>query len=176
MGIFAEVDLPKLIDFYAECERVGIGYGLGAKAPKMSFPPDRIEKIDCSGFVRWALFHATGGALLLPDGSQNQREWCEWKERNGHMRKTSSYENAARYMTDSRLFICFIKPGVNGCGNVGHVWLLCNADNENGADTIESCGGRGVTSRRWDTLVLRRQVYSVFELPTRDVKAASPKK
>jgi hypothetical protein len=165
--MIAKVDLAKLLQFGAQCERRGITYGYGAKASHLSDTPDMISRIDCSGFSRWALFHATDGALILPDGSQAQREWCEQKAKAGELHQVSSYVNAARYMNNQRLFICFIKPFANGCGSVGHVFFLLNTDADFAAETLESCGGRGVCSRPWDTGVLRREFYNAFELPTK---------
>lgn len=158
------INLEKLESIFAQLERRGVQYGLGAKAPKLTCPPSAIKKIDCSGAVRYLLFQATDGALVLPDGSQNQRAWCEAKAREGDLRKVN-YEDAANYITDTRLFIAFIKPFVNGCGEVGHVWLLTNYDNAPGADTLESYGGVGIGSRPWNSRTLRREVFSCYELP-----------
>lgn len=145
-------------------------YGLGAKAPEhpyfhnpyVSLSP--IREIDCSGFVRLAIFRATGGKLLLPDGSQNMRAWCEEQARNLQSGVRSvRYSEAARYVTPKRLFICFIKPNARGCGNVGHVWLLVQRKGK--AMTLESHGGRGVDSRPWNTHVLLDEDFSCYELP-----------
>ena len=156
------VNLEKLLALHAECERRGIKYGLGAKAPAMAATPAQIARIDCSGYVRWLLWQASGGALKLPDGSQNQRDWCE-----KNLREVGSYRDAAQYMTGKRLFIAFIRPGYNGCGPVGHVWLLLDGDPGMGvtAETVESYGGHGPGSRPWNARTLMREVYSVFELP-----------
>ncbi len=158
-----KVNLQELLKIHAQAERQGIRYGLGSKAPSLSSPVHTIPAIDCSGYVRWLLFQASGGTLKLPDGSQNQRAWAEQ-----NLREIGSYRNAAAYMTGTRLFIAFIRPHHNGCGAVGHVWLLLDGDNGAGvaAETVESCGGRGVCSRPWNTGTLLREVYSVFELET----------
>lgn len=156
------IDLKKLEQLHAQCERRGIGYGLGAKVAHLSDTPDKFQRVDCSGYVRWILFQATDGALVLPDGSQNQREWAE---ANLHEVR---YADAAAYMTGKRLFICFIRPSHNGCGEVGHVWLLRDGDEGIGvhAETVESHGGHGPNSRAWNTGVLLREAYSCFELET----------
>jgi hypothetical protein len=161
------IDLSILERDFAQLERQGVSYGLGAKAPAGFFhaAPDvslaNLKHIDCSGYVRLAIYRATGGKLTLPDGSQNQRAWAEKNLRE------VPYQDAARYMTGKRLFICFIKPHANGCGDVGHVWLLLDgSDNDGRAETFESHGGAGIDSRAWNTRVLLREVYSCFEVPT----------
>ncbi len=139
-------------------QRRGVPYGYGAKAPGLSCLPSAISTIDCSGAFRYLMYQGSKGQLITPDGSQMQREWAEKNLRE------VPYGNAARYMTNRRLFVAFIKPFRNGCGNVGHVWLL--AQRGGVAATIESHGGGGIDSRRWNYPVLAREVYSCFELPT----------
>lgn len=168
------VDLTILERDFAQLERLGSPYNYGGKAPTSwkgtpiklkDVTPQMIVSrggVDCSGYVRWALGRATGGNMIIPDGSQIQREWAE-----KHLRKVK-YSDAARYMTDSRLFIAFIKPFTNGCGSVGHVWLLAQYDDGNNgtkAGTLESHGGGGCVSRPWNYRTLIREVYSCFELP-----------
>lgn len=165
----------------------GVPYGYGAKAeggadPRnghrwntrstghLSTPIDTIENIDCSGGVRYIVYKATNGQLILPDGSQDQREQCEEWAAAGLIHKVS-YRDAAKYMTGRRLFICFIKPGTNGCGSVGHVWLLVQGSDGH-AVTLESHGGGGIDSRPWDTHTLINENYSCYELPT--VEGATP--
>lgn len=169
------VNLLKLETLFAQLERNGVDYGLGAKAPSLDSEPAKIKKIDCSGFVRYALYKATkepndkDGVLTLPDGSQNQRAWCEQKTAEGELNRVANYADAAKYMTGKRLFICFIRPGFNGCGPVGHVWLLAQYnDGDNGtlAGTLESHGGVGIHSRAWNTRTLVNEFYSAYELPT----------
>lgn len=176
MPTITPVDLDKLERVFAELDLRGVQYGLGAKAEgstykgrrynkrssgNLSTAPNTIDNLDCSGWTRYGLFQATNGKLVIPDGSQAQREWCE----NNGLHKVN-YPDANRYMTDRRLFIAFIKPFTNGCGEVGHVWLLTQYDKDSAADTMESYGGHGIGSRRWDYPVLRRQVFSCYELPT----------
>lgn len=158
------VDLDILERDFAQLERQGVRYRLGGKAPSLSCDPPKIKSIDCSGYVRWALARATGGALKIPDGSQMQREWAEKNLRE------VKYREAARYMTEKRLFIAFIRPGHNGCGAVGHVWLLSHyddGDNDTFVGTLESHGGVGINSRPWWQRTLLREVYSCFELETK---------
>jgi hypothetical protein len=180
------VDLDRLEHVIAQMERRGVKYGLGAKAeggkhpetgrrfnPRsngtISTPVSSIDNIDCSGLVRYALHYATKGALRIPDGSQRQREWCEDMARLGLLHPVGRYADAAKHMTGKRLFICFIKPFTNGCGPVGHVWLLSqydDGDNGTPAGTLESHGGVGVNSRAWNSRTLVREFYSCYELLT----------
>lgn len=161
------VSLLNLWSFFVSLGRVF--YGLGSKAPEKPFfqnptaKLDTLTKIDCSGFVRLAIYRATGGAWKIPDGSQNQRAYFEQLAKEGKVREVN-YWDAAHYINPHRLFICFIKPFENGCGSVGHVWLLVQKDGR--PVTLESHGGYGVHSRPWDTEVLQHQVYSVYEVPT----------
>lgn len=171
------VNLAKLENLFAQLDIQGVRYGLGAKAEGSSYagrqynprstghlttPPQTIDHIDCSGWTRYGLFNATGGKLILPDGSQAQREWCE----NNKLHKVN-YPDTNRYLTARRLFIAFIKPFANNCGPVGHVWFVTQYDADSAADTLESHGGVGINSRAWNYPVLRQQVYSCYELPTK---------
>lgn len=163
--MISPIDLSILEQDFAQLERLGVSYGLGSKAPSALLhdpkaPLAGFDTIDCSGYVRLALYRASGGGLLLPDGSQNQRAWAE-----ANLRQVA-YKDAAAYMTDTRLFIAFIKPFANNCGNVGHVFLLLSPDGDGKAETFESHGGAGIDSRDWNTRVLIREVYSCFELET----------
>lgn len=170
------VNLSIIHQDFAQLERLGSPYNYGGKAENLngdiargseltSITPDMIAKqggVDCSGFVRWEIARATEGRLIIPDGSQNQREWAE--ETLGNPVR---YSDIAKYMTPYRLFICFIRPYHNNCGSVGHVWLVShfNFGNKTKAGSIECHGGGGCTSRPWDYPTLIREVYSAYELP-----------
>jgi hypothetical protein len=163
------IDISMLERDFAQMQRRGVVYGYGSKAPSLACDLSRIKAIDCSGYARLALYRASGGALVIPDGSQMQRAFFEDAAREGLVRGVG-YSDAARYMNDSRLFIAFIKPFTNGCGSVGHVWLLSKYDDGNNgtaAGTLESHGGGGINSRAWNNRTLLREVYSCFELGTK---------
>lgn len=158
----APVSISLLESIFSTCERKGVPYGLGSKID-LSIQPDQLEPgthCDCSGFIRWVLKWASGGAFVLPDGSQMQREWCE----NAGLHKLAHYSDANTYGTPGRLFIHFIKPYTNGCGATGHVWLSIKFNDDTVADTIECYGGHGVGSRVWNARPLRTEVYESFEL------------
>jgi hypothetical protein len=130
-----------------------ISYRLGAK-PKFELTPDQIPDSDCSGWVRYLLYHGTGHTLTLPEGSVDQREWCE----AAGLHRAASYELAAQVGGANRLFICFIVPESTAEG-IGHVFLLSDGE------TIECHFGRGVDSRSWITPILKNLTSVVYELP-----------
>lgn len=161
-GNIAPIDLGKLETVFNHMALRGVAYGLGAKAPSMDCDSDKIERIDCSGFARYAIAKATGGELIIPDGSQNQRVWCD----DMKLHRLARYSDVV-YATPRRLFICFIKPFENGCGSVGHVWFVSQLDGDRDTmpDTMESHGGKGVDSRPWNTRVLKSEAFCAYELP-----------
>jgi hypothetical protein len=166
-----KIDLKKLESLFGQMDIQGIPYGLGAKAdikdhwnPRsrgtLDTPVEDIDHIDCSGFIRYLIYHCSDTRYKLPDGSQNQLKWCE--DNNLHV--VNNYSDANAYMNDHRLFISFIKPFNNGCGPVGHVWLASQIDKDISADTMESHSPNGVSSRPWNYRTLYKQVYKTFEL------------
>ena len=152
------INLKKLHQDFAQLERQGVRYHLGSKAQELSLPLTAIRYLDCSGYIRYALYRATGGALIIPDGSQMQREWAE----KAGLHKLAQYSDVETYGADNRLFIAFIKPGENGSGSIGHVWGISGKP----AETLEAHSS-GVTPRPWNTGILRREVYSVYEMPVK---------
>lgn len=137
-----------------------VAYGYGVKAPSLDCDSSVIRLIDCSGDSRYLIAKATNGQWIIPDGSQAQREYFE----NSGLHKIAKYSDV-QYANPARLFICFIKPNTNGCGDVGHVWMVGQKATHGSIETIESHGGKGVDSRRWDTSVLVNQFYNGFEIP-----------
>ncbi len=137
-----------------------IPYRLGGKAPTLGASPAQLASgIDCSGESRLLLFQATGGALTLPDGSWNQREWAEQNLQE------VPYSQAL-HANENELFIAFITAHVNSAGGVGHVWLVEGQPAGQDNTTLESYGGHGIGSRPANTGVLVRQVHKCFRLPT----------
>lgn len=128
------IDRQKLLDGLAKCKSVPVHYGMGSKAHEpFSFPPD-FTRIDCSGFVRWLIFHATGGQVLIPDGSYIQAD-----DFQKYGFKKGLYADAAN--KDNHVRICFHRPGGRGGDGIGHVWIVLNGE------TLESYGGHGPGSR-----------------------------
>lgn len=161
------VNRKKLLSLHAALIKRGVDYGFGAKAeggsdPRngrrwnrdsthhLSTPVSTIENLDCSGLIRYEAFQASGGDLVLPDGSQAQLDWCRknWKQ-VGY----GFCENR-----DNVLRIAFMTPGVHGVGSIGHVWWIFNGN------TLESYGGHGVGSHKWSVYASR--VSACFEVPS----------
>ncbi len=137
-----------------------VSYRFGAKAPSLKMKLSELREIDCSGFFRLALYWCTTPATTVPDGSANQRQWCE---RMG-FKKLKHYSDVQYATHDgSRIFACFIGPLVVAGVTLkaGHVWLVHQGK------TIESRGARvGVSSRHWNQSVFRLRRAVAFELPT----------
>ena len=126
-----------------------IKYSLGSK-PALSADPSAIKSSDCSGFVRYLLYHASGMTLDIDPrgGTYWQNEWC--KE---HKLDAVDYSTAA--LGDGWLRIAFIHGGT---GKIGHVWLIL------GGQTIECHGGVGPDRRPWDVGVLKSGVNACYKL------------
>ena len=147
-----DVDLKKLVAIHKELDDPGNQYKLGGKWP-LALDPDQAEgrRVDCSGYVRWLLYHASpeDKRLVIPDGSVVQRDWIE-----AQGFKVSTVDAGKRL--DGYLRMAFLPPG----GGVGHVSLILDGR------TLESWGGAGPDSRAWDGLGWQaRTVVYVVALP-----------
>ena len=111
-------------------------YKLGAK-PSLSLAAELIKESDCSGYVRYVLYHTTQPIIRLPEGSWYQEQWCRWNLQG------CPYEDAAK--DDSIVRIAFIPPQGK---KPGHVWLICNSR------TIECYGKVGAGRRKWNNTAL----------------------
>lgn len=131
------VTIALLLSALSACQFRGVSYGLGSKPPEPFSVKPNFRLIDCSGFVRWALWVATRGQLLLPDGSYVQHDWFT---KQGF--KLTDYANAA--LQDGHLRIAFHAPNGRGGDGTGHVWLIY------AGETLESYGGHGPGRREWD--------------------------
>jgi lysozyme family protein len=132
------LNLPLVQSFLAACTSTlpRITYGLGAKVPFHGAVPGKdFQKVDCSGFVREAIWRATLPHQSFPDGSVVQHDWI--RERNF---ARSSPEAAAQ--SDGAIRIAFLRPQ-DSPQRIGHVVLIHNAQ------TLESHGGVGPDSRPW---------------------------
>lgn len=127
------IDVAKLVKALGDCQRAKVKYGLGSKAPTMTAVPGKdFKAIDCSGFVRWALYQATGNRFVLADGSVQQHEAIA----SAGFKRSAPEALLAK---DGAVRIMFLsqKDG----GGVGHVALVYNGT------TFESHGGVGPDSR-----------------------------
>jgi hypothetical protein len=163
------VDVSALISLFNQLQRRGVKYLYGGKANdkstnrrsngRLSTPPDTIDGLDCSGFTRYALYQTAAG-LDIRDGSENQLEWFQ----GGSFRQLESYSDVNEDIGRSALYIAFIKAHVNGCGPIGHVWLVYKRTDGVAAETFECHGGGGLDSRPWNTATLFHEEYMAFEL------------
>ena len=149
MATLINVDTGKLLRLHgAVAGRVK--YVFGAKARPLCGGPEALAKgVDCSGYVRWLMYHCSKAGYAFPDGSTLQAEWCK---RQGF--KSTSYRLNGGWK-DGRLRLCAYRPKGK---RAGHIWLCLN-----GA-TIESAGGRGPTRRSWLTPVLLARCETCFVL------------
>jgi hypothetical protein len=127
----------------------GVRYKLGAKA-RLDTRLQSISSIDCSGYIRWLVYHSTEPSLALPDGSWMQRAFLAERLR------AVAYSAAAPRKNDSTLYVAFVDPATD---HTGHVWLV------NDGETFECYGGRGPGSRSWNTRILRVEVGHCFVWP-----------
>ncbi|MBC7808847.1 MAG: C40 family peptidase [Akkermansiaceae bacterium] len=125
----------KLRACVAACRKVGVRYGLGAKASKLSATPGTpFTRIDCSGFVRWAVYMASGGEVIMPDGSWFQEELAR---KQGFKKSTSE----SCLLKDGRVRLAYWKN--KDQGGISHIALVLNGK------TLESHDSRGPNRRTW---------------------------
>lgn len=131
--------LPKLQALTKELEEAQFTYGLGAKIEPLSeqFSPGQGGEVDCSGYARWAIYHACD-QMVVPDGSYVQHDWC-----NQQGFKVSSPDSCKAH--DGVIRWCFLTP--DDGGGVGHTLFVCNGT------TYESHGGAGPDSRAFDPAI-----------------------
>jgi hypothetical protein len=130
------LDPAALQQFVQACRAAGVTYGLGKKVPRHGAAPGTgFAKVDCSGFVREAVWRATAPHQDFPDGSVVQREHVQEK---GYRHGTP----ADGLLRDGAVRIAFLRPQDVASG-IGHVVLVHDAT------TFESHGGTGPDSRPW---------------------------
>jgi hypothetical protein len=140
------IDTDALVKLAEDMHEAGVTYGLGAKA-QLGCDYSTIKKIDCSGFVRYAIHYTTGSRIVMPDGSWNQDDWCK----NQGFRVVPYASYAGRPDGVLRIGFMHTKP-------VGHVWFVLDRQ------TIESHGGVGPDRREWNTRILYQSVSKCYEL------------
>lgn len=132
------LDISKARAFLQACMNSSprVAYGLGAKVPfHGAAPGQQFKRVDCSGFIREAIWRATSPHLNFPDGSVVQHDWV--RARNYKRSTPGSALNK-----DGAVRIAFLRPQDVSSG-VGHVALIHNGQ------TLESHGGVGPNSRPW---------------------------
>lgn len=143
------VDLPYMKQLHMDCQAIPVRYKMGAKPPHIEAVPIGTDKSDCSGYMRWLLYHATHGALLLPDGS-----WNEYAALLKDGFKPSLAANAAAH--DGHVRVCI--HVADNRDETGHIWTVVNGV------TYECYGGHGVGSRAWNATL--SSGYRLDELAT----------
>ena len=143
------ISKSKLLALHANCCKstlahpTGIAYGLGDKANPLSIDSALISSLDCSGYVRYGAYKASGAVFAMPDGSATQHEWCS---------KVGlplvSYHDAGT-VESTNLYLCFLTPQKQPDG-IGHVWFLMWDPEQGEGQTYECHGGCGVDTRNWD--------------------------
>jgi hypothetical protein len=142
------IDIARAQEFLHACmtSNPRVKYGLGAKVPFHGAVPGRdFKRVDCSGFVREAIWRATDPHVNFPDGSVVQHDWVKNK---GFQRVTV----ADGGLSDSHVRIAFLRPQ-DTSSHIGHVLLLSNGR------TLESHGGVGPDSRVWTDLSFRTKMF-----------------
>jgi hypothetical protein len=142
------VDLHRARAFLDACRTSipRVTYGLGKKVPFLGAVPGReFTQVDCSGFVREAIRLSTSPPLPFPDGSVNQHDWVR---AHGFEKSTVP----AGLQNDGMVRIAFLRPQDVSSG-IGHVVLIA------GGKTLESHGGVGPDSRRWDGSSWQAKTY-----------------
>jgi hypothetical protein len=134
-----EFNLARAQAFVDACRNSNprVTYGLGKKVPFLGAVPGRdFNQVDCSGFVREAIRLATNPPVPFPDGSVVQHDWV----------RAQGFETstvAAGMEDDGAVRITFLRPQ-DSPNRIGHVALI------SGGTTLESHGGVGPDSRKWD--------------------------
>ena len=131
------VDITTALEFLNSCMHSSprVKYGFGKKvSPHGAIPGTGFTRVDCSGFVREAIWRAAAH-FNFPDGSVVQHDYIRDK---GYERGT----RADALLTDGKVRIVFLRQQDSPSG-VGHVALLHNAK------TLESHGSHGPNSRAW---------------------------
>lgn len=130
------LDVDLLLLLAERTEREGNQYRLGGKAPTLDADSSVISRIgiDCSGYLRWLLYRATHGELVIPDGSWMQAEWAD----DAGLKRSSI---DAGEIIDGAVRMAQMPPASGG--GIGHIALIHNGR------TIESSGRRGPGRREW---------------------------
>ncbi len=144
--VFLEKNL--LLELSAELMDGHVKYVFGAK-PLLTKSAADVTEADCSGFVRYLLYHASDKRVKMPSGSWTQEDWCK---KSG----LPAVEYSTAALSDGWLRIAFL-PKKDG--HPRHVWLILNGQ------TIESHGRTiGPDRRLWDLPKLKNDAHACFKL------------
>ena len=125
----------------------GIPYVWGDKPALNLVIPD-IPGSDCSGWVRYLVYHVSQGVCLLPEGSFEQ---------HAHLKTfLRPYPYGGATQIKGNLFLAFIEPAKQ---HAGHVWFVLDGV------TLECYGGHGVGSRDALAHPLPQEVAACYHWP-----------
>lgn len=141
------INLKRLQSLHHVLMHNGVRYKLGAKA-KFSMPASAIRYIDCSGLIRYLVYHSTQNRLVIPDGSWMQRDWA--------LQNLNKVPYLSVRDNPNELYLATLDPKN---GKAGHIWWV------NDGFTMESHGGRGPNERPWNTPILKAEVDYTFVWP-----------
>jgi hypothetical protein len=133
-----------------------VTYEMGAKAPSLTCDSADIAQIDCSGLARYLVAKASGQAVIMPDGSAAQLQWCidSGLERESYQPGATAQDNVLRIH-----FLTAERAAMVGRPGDRHVWFTFNGR------TIESHGGGGCVPRLPLIWILEQSDYS-FVVPS----------
>jgi hypothetical protein len=143
-----QVDVPLLVEVTAALDD-RVPYLLGGKPSSIKLTTEQFlaergrTGVDCSGFVRWLLYRASGGRVKIPDGSVNQRDRFRARADDTGV---AAVPYASCGDADGILRVAGFTRSARI--RVGHIWLVVDGH------TIESHGRHGVNRRPWDTASL----------------------
>lgn len=115
-----------------------VTYHLGSKPP-IKTSAVSIATSDCSGWARWILYYASGGAVVLVDGSQNQRVAFS----ASNLKKSSL---PACLLHDNILRVITRKADSNG---VGHIAFALNGMCYDCSSTFHGVSVHAWTGNGW---------------------------
>lgn len=147
--MFNKIKLPFFNKVWNYIKPRLIKYKLGGKFYPIKDGTPEESHVDCSGFVRWFTYHASGGTVNMPDGSWVQRVWCK-----DEGFEYVDYSKAIADKSDS-VYIAFYAPVPP---RVGHVWLIRKGV------AYQSSGGVGINSKKASDLWMRSHCHACFKL------------
>jgi len=162
--MIAPINRTLLRTIFAKLAQAKVKYCMGSKVSPLTADSNDVDPekgLDCSGLVQFLTARASDQAIILPEGSSGQIEWCL-----AHDLTRRDYASFAGRI-DNVLRLNFISAersqSARGDQSARHAFFTFNGM------TMESHGrdahGNGCDSRVWDTPVLMLADYC-FEFPS----------
>jgi len=143
------VPLPQIHETLMMFLSLALPYKWGGKARPLSTPRPITGGLDCSGAVQWILYHASAGALTLPEGSTQQREFIAAQGFERVPYSLAANDNSGA------VYVCFAW-GV--ASTERHVWIVRMRA------SWESWGGHGTGVRSPQTLWHRLKCRACYRI------------